>query len=135
MSTHMHANDRIHHINCFAFVQELKEPEDIMQMQPVCEPPCDTQPPENVPDPCKTQNCTRKHKVRTYWLLFLLIFHFVHLPHICFVNCTSLSCTLFPQCLNMLKLTLNMGVVIGMGLVMLWFATDQADWLSQMTFF
>ncbi|TMS16926.1 hypothetical protein E3U43_014219 [Larimichthys crocea] len=94
------STDREEDLSSAETSEELKEPEDIMQMQPVCEPPCDTQPPENMPDPCKTQNCTRKHK-----------------------------------CLNMLKLTLNMGVVIGMGLVMLWFATDQADWLSQMTFF
>ncbi|KAE8293362.1 hypothetical protein D5F01_LYC08473 [Larimichthys crocea] len=94
------STDREEDLSSAETSEELKEPEDIMQMQPVCEPPRDTQPPENVPDPCKTQNCTRKHK-----------------------------------CLNMLKLTLNMGVVIGMGLVMLWFATDQADWLSQMTFF
>ncbi|TKS77491.1 hypothetical protein D9C73_011582 [Collichthys lucidus] len=92
------STDREEDLSSAETSEELKEPEDITQMQPVCEPPCDTQPPENVPDP--TQNCTRKHK-----------------------------------CLNMLKLTLNMGVVIGMGLVMLWFATDQADWLSQMTFF
>ncbi|XP_076597595.1 uncharacterized protein LOC143327235 isoform X2 [Chaetodon auriga] len=44
-------------------------------------------------------------------------------------------CTRKDKCLNMLKLTMKMGVVIVMGLLMFWLATDQADWLSQVLFF
>ncbi|XP_044208613.1 uncharacterized protein LOC122983005 isoform X1 [Thunnus albacares] len=44
-------------------------------------------------------------------------------------------CTRKHKCLNMLKLTLKMGLVILMGLLMFWLATDQADWLSQVDFF
>ncbi|XP_039656768.1 uncharacterized protein si:dkey-183p4.10 isoform X6 [Perca fluviatilis] len=39
------------------------------------------------------------------------------------------------ECFNMLKLTLKMGLVILMGLLMFWFATDQAGWLSHVSFF
>ncbi|XP_041801388.1 deoxyribonuclease I-like 1-like isoform X2 [Chelmon rostratus] len=44
-------------------------------------------------------------------------------------------CTRKHKCLNMLKLTVKMGVAIMMGLLMFWLATDQASWLSQMLFF
>ncbi|XP_040007735.1 uncharacterized protein si:dkey-183p4.10 [Xiphias gladius] len=39
------------------------------------------------------------------------------------------------RCLGILKLMLKMSLVIGMGLLMFWLATDQADWLSQASFF
>ncbi|XP_070823767.1 uncharacterized protein [Chaetodon trifascialis] len=44
-------------------------------------------------------------------------------------------CTRKDKCLNILKLTMKMGVVIVMGLLMFWLATDQADWISQVSFF
>ncbi|TDH10616.1 hypothetical protein EPR50_G00077590 [Perca flavescens] len=44
-------------------------------------------------------------------------------------------CTKEHKCFNMLKLTLKMGLVILMGLLMFWFATDQAGWLSHVSFF
>ncbi|CAK6951317.1 uncharacterized protein si:dkey-183p4.10 isoform X2 [Scomber scombrus] len=44
-------------------------------------------------------------------------------------------CTRKDKCLNVLKLILKMGLVILMGLLMFWLATDQADWLSQVHFF
>ncbi|XP_036958869.1 midasin isoform X3 [Acanthopagrus latus] len=39
------------------------------------------------------------------------------------------------KCLDMLKLTLKMCVVVVTGLLMFWLATDQAGWLSQASFF
>ncbi|XP_054465253.1 uncharacterized protein LOC129099863 isoform X2 [Anoplopoma fimbria] len=39
------------------------------------------------------------------------------------------------KCFNMLKLTLKMGLVILTGLLMFWFATDQAGWFSHVSFF
>ncbi|XP_078110954.1 uncharacterized protein LOC144520792 isoform X3 [Sander vitreus] len=44
-------------------------------------------------------------------------------------------CTKKHKCFNMLKLTLKMGLVILTGLLMFWFATDKAGWLSRMSFF
>nr|XP_046253191.1 deoxyribonuclease I-like 1-like isoform X2 [Scatophagus argus] len=41
------------------------------------------------------------------------------------------TCTRKNKCLNILKVTLKMCVVIVMGLLMFWVATDQAGWLSQ----
>ncbi|XP_044068825.1 uncharacterized protein DDB_G0283697 isoform X2 [Siniperca chuatsi] len=79
--------------------EELREPDDTMQIKPACDPP-NTQQPENVPDVSNTQICTRKHK-----------------------------------CLNMLKLILKMGVVISLGLLMFWLATDQVGWFGQASFF
>ncbi|XP_034392767.1 deoxyribonuclease I-like 1-like isoform X2 [Cyclopterus lumpus] len=39
------------------------------------------------------------------------------------------------KCFNMLKLTLKMALVILTGLLMFWFATDQAGWFSHVSFF
>ncbi|XP_032377147.1 uncharacterized protein LOC116692752 isoform X4 [Etheostoma spectabile] len=44
-------------------------------------------------------------------------------------------CSKKHKCFNMLKLTLKMGLVILTGLLMFWFATDQAGWLSHVSFF
>ncbi|KAK9515962.1 hypothetical protein VZT92_026558 [Zoarces viviparus] len=44
-------------------------------------------------------------------------------------------CTKKHKCFNMLKLTLKMGLVILTGLLMFWFATDQAGWFSHVSFF
>ncbi|XP_070766862.1 ABC transporter F family member 4 [Enoplosus armatus] len=45
-------------------------------------------------------------------------------------------CTRNPgKCLHMLKLMLKMGVVIVMGLLMFWLATDQVGWFSHASFF
>ncbi|XP_031700143.1 midasin isoform X2 [Anarrhichthys ocellatus] len=44
-------------------------------------------------------------------------------------------CTKKHKCFNMLKLTLKMGLVILTGLLMFWFATDQAGWFSDVSFF
>ncbi|XP_053173167.1 uncharacterized protein si:dkey-183p4.10 isoform X2 [Scomber japonicus] len=44
-------------------------------------------------------------------------------------------CTRKDKCLSVLKLILKMGLVILMGLLMFWLATDQADWLGQVHFF
>lgn len=75
-------------LNCFAFAQELREPDESTQMTPACDPP-NTELPENVPDLMRdqsdTQMCTRKHKVCTHWPL--LNIHFVHL----FLNCLVIS--------------------------------------------
>ncbi|XP_040921837.1 cilia- and flagella-associated protein 251 isoform X2 [Toxotes jaculatrix] len=44
-------------------------------------------------------------------------------------------CTRKHKCLGMLKLMLKMGLVIGVGLLTFWLATDQPDWFSQASFF
>ncbi|XP_069545067.1 protein starmaker-like isoform X1 [Brachyistius frenatus] len=50
---------------------ELKEPDDTLQMKP-CDPP-NTQPPENVPNLSNTQTCTGKHKCPNMLKLILKI--------------------------------------------------------------
>lgn len=94
-------------------------------MELACDPP-NTQLQESVPDLSGAPLCTRKDKVCTN--LTSLNIHLVH-------YFTSLTCPLFLQCLSVLKLILKMGLVILMGLLMFWLATDQADWLGQVHFF
>ncbi|XP_034733380.1 uncharacterized protein DDB_G0290685 isoform X3 [Etheostoma cragini] len=112
--------------------EEWREPDDTTQLTPACDPP-NTQLPENVPDIGNTHICSKKHKV-LYSLAFTEhslcscateLFVYMYLSVLCFV----------PQCFNMLKLTLKMGLVILTGLLMFWFATDQAGWLSHVSFF
>ncbi|XP_060931234.1 dentin sialophosphoprotein [Limanda limanda] len=76
--------------------EELKEPDDILETIPACDPPPDTELPESKPekDVSPTQICSRRHK-----------------------------------CLRILKSILKMGLVIVMGLLMFWLATDLPDWL------
>ncbi|XP_073326571.1 uncharacterized protein [Pagrus major] len=92
--------------------EELREPDATTQMTPVCDPPS-LQLPENLPD--------------------------LQLPEDVPENVPDLSnthnITRKHKCLNMLKLTLKMCMVVVMGLLMFWLATDQVGWLSQASFF
>ncbi|XP_035512385.1 acidic leucine-rich nuclear phosphoprotein 32-related protein 1 isoform X2 [Morone saxatilis] len=48
--------------------------------------------------------------------------------------CNTPNCTRKHKCLDLLKLTLKMGVVVVTGLMMFWLATDQAGWFSHVFF-
>ncbi|XP_051280155.1 midasin isoform X2 [Dicentrarchus labrax] len=48
--------------------------------------------------------------------------------------CNTPNCTRKHKCLDLLKLTLKMGVVVVTGLMMFWLATDEAGWFSHVFF-
>ncbi|KAM9350351.1 uncharacterized protein ABDE67_007658 [Symphorus nematophorus] len=87
--------------------EELKEPDNTTQMKPACEP--------RRYSACDPPNTQLPEK----------------LPDLT----NTQTCSRKHKCLDMLKLAVKMGVVIVMGLLMFWVATDQAGWLSQMSFF
>lgn len=158
LSTHRNTYTRTH-CSLLCCTQEPREPDNSRQMKPAYDPPnvdedfqlsssCLKRSPvaieQNFSDPLNieqpqsaqeynlrnTQICTRNHKVCTR--RSLLNIHFVNLSLIVWLFSHM---SFFLQRLGILKQILKMCLVIVMGPLMFWLATDQADWLSQISFF